>query len=137
MEFVWDTGKRFRQSTSSNRFFTDTLSRNSSPYESNPVQKSAGRPVAEGEEQIGSTMPMPSFVRKPSTINSFSPPEVPPNSMADQQRLQISELHRQNFHTFNIFMLEDKIQDPSKCLFQFSLGGNVMDQRSGDGPLSG
>ena len=34
-------------------------------------------------------------------------------------------------------MLEDKIQNPSKCLFQFTLGGNVMDQRSGDGRLSG
>ena len=34
MEFVWDTGKCFWQSTSSNRFLTDTLSRYSSLYES-------------------------------------------------------------------------------------------------------
>ena len=34
-------------------------------------------------------------------------------------------------------MLEDKIQDSSKCLFQFSLGGNVMDQKSGDGRFGG
>ena len=27
------------------------------------------------------------------------------------------------------FILEDKIQDPSKCLFQFSLRGNVMGQK--------
>ena len=30
-------------------------------------------------------------------------------------------------------MLENKIQNPCKCLFRFSLGRNVMDQRSGDG----
>ena len=59
----------------------------------NPVQKSTGRPVAKGEEQIGSTKPMPSFSRRPSTMNSFFPAEVPQNSMADQQRLQISENH--------------------------------------------
>ena len=34
-------------------------------------------------------------------------------------------------------MLEDMIQNPSKCLFRFSLGGNVMEQRSGDGRFSG
>ena len=62
------------------------------------MQKSTGRPVAKGEEQIGSTMPMPIFAREPSTINTFSPTEVPQNSMADQQRLQISELH---FDTFS------------------------------------
>ena len=54
--------------------------------------------------------------------------------MVDQQRIQISELHFENFpHTFNVFMLEDKIQNFGKFLFGFSLGGNVMDQRSGDG----
>ena len=46
----------------------------------NPVQNSAGRPVAKGEEQIGSTMPMPSFARRPSTKNSFFPAEVPQSS---------------------------------------------------------
>ena len=34
-------------------------------------------------------------------------------------------------------MLEDKIQNPSECLFRFSLRGNVMDQRSGDGRFGG
>ena len=34
-------------------------------------------------------------------------------------------------------MLEDKIQNPSKCLFGFSLGGNVIDHRSGDGRFGG
>ena len=50
---------------------------------------------------------------------------------ADQERLQISELHFDQFpHTFNVFMLEDKIQNISKCLFRFSLA-NVMDHKSG------
>ena len=40
-------------------------------------------------------------------------------------------------HTFDVFMSEDKIQNPSKCLFQLSLGGNVMDHRSGDGRFGG
>ena len=34
-------------------------------------------------------------------------------------------------------MLEDKIQIPSKFLFQFSLRGNVVDQRSKDGRFGG
>ena len=36
-----------------------------------PVQRSTGRPVAKGEEQTGSTIPMPIFARRPSTMNSF------------------------------------------------------------------
>ena len=57
------------------------------------MQKSTGRLVVKGKEQIGSTIPKPSFARKPSTMNNFFPAKVPQNSMADQQRLQISELH--------------------------------------------
>ena len=68
-----------------------------------PVQRSTGRPVAKGEEPIGSTVPMQSFARRPSTINSFSPAEMPQNSMADQQRLQISELHFDKFSTPSTF----------------------------------
>ena len=34
-------------------------------------------------------------------------------------------------------MLEDKIQNPNKCLFRLSLGGHVMGQRSGDGRFGG
>ena len=36
-----------------------------------------------------------------------------------------------------ILMLEDKIRNPGKFLFRFSLGSNVMGHRSGDGPFSG
>ena len=34
-------------------------------------------------------------------------------------------------------MLEDKIQNSGKFLFRFSREGDVMDQRSGDGRVSG
>ena len=45
--------------------------------------------------------------------------EIPENSIAAQQRLQISELQcdRINSHTFNVFMLEDKIQNPGEFMF--------------------
>ena len=71
-------------------------------------------------------------------MDSFIPAEgaYPQTYMADQSTQQIPELQFDKFHTFNIFMLVDWIQDPSKCLFQFSLGGNVMDQRCGDGRFS-
>ena len=103
-----------------------------------PVQVITGRPVARGEERIGSTTPMPMSAGKPSTMNSFLLAKIPQNSMALQQRLQISELQFNKFsHTFNVFMLEDKIQDPGKFLFRFSLSCHVTDQRSGDGRFSG
>ena len=58
--------------------------------------------------------------------------------LADQQRFQISELQFDKFPTSSTFsMLEDKIQNPSKCLFWFSLRGDVLDQRSGDGRFGG
>ena len=59
-----ETGKRVWQSTSYVRFNADTSSgvlhtTNRSATGSIPVQASTGRPVAIGEERIGSTTPMP------------------------------------------------------------------------------
>ena len=68
-----------------------------------PVQRSTWRRVARGEEQIGSTIPMPMFAGRPSTMNSFLPAEIPQNSIAVQQRLQISELQFDNFTTPSTF----------------------------------
>ena len=48
------------------------------------VQVRTRRPVARSEERIGSTTPMPMSARRPSTMNSFLPAEVPQNSMAVQ-----------------------------------------------------
>ena len=87
VEFVWDRRKRFWQSTCNIRVITDTLSRNSSLSDG-----SKGQPVARGEERIGRTTPMPMTAGRPSTMNSSLPVEIPQNSMAVQQRLQISEL---------------------------------------------
>ena len=83
-----------------------------------PVQVSTERPVARGEERIGSTTTMPMSARRPSTMNSFLPAEVPQNSMAGQQRLQISELQFDKFTTpSSFFILEDKISNRGEFLF--------------------
>ena len=111
MELVWDTGKRFFwPSTSSEWFITDTYLikefftlRIKVLQVQNSMQKSTGRPVAKSEEQIGSTVPMPSLARRPSTMNSFFPAEVPQNSKADLQRLQISELQFEKLPTLSTF----------------------------------
>ena len=56
------------------------------------VQRSTRTPVARGEERIGSTTTMPSFARRPSTVNSILPADIPQNSIVGQQGQQISEL---------------------------------------------
>ena len=54
------------------------------------------------------------------------------NYGADQQRLQISDLHFDKFPS-NLRLLEDKVQDRGMYLFAISYGSNAMDQRSGVG----
>ena len=61
-------------------------------------------------------------------MNSFLPVEIPQNS-----ELRFDKLPSP-ITTF--FVLEDKIQNPSKFLFRFSHGCHVMDQRSADGRFS-
>ena len=68
-----------------------------------PVQGSTVRPVARGEERIGSTTPMRMSAGRPSTMNSFLPAEIPQISMAVQQRLQISEFQFDKFNTTSTF----------------------------------
>ena len=69
-----------------------------------PVQRSTGRLVAKGEERMGAQFhPMPISATRPSTMNSFLPSEIPPNSSAVQQRLQISELQFAKFPTPSTF----------------------------------
>ena len=97
-------------------------STNPSATGSIPVQVSTGRLVARDEEQIGSTTPMLMSARRLSTMNSFLPAEIPQNSLAVQQRLQISELQFDKFSTPSSFALEDKIQHQGEFLFRFSFG---------------
>ena len=49
------------------------------------------------EDQIRGTIPMPTFVGKPSTMHSFLPAEIPQNTLAVKQRQQISELQFDKF----------------------------------------
>ena len=57
------------------------------------------------------------------------PVDIQQDSMVGQQRQQISELQFHKFFT-PFFLLEDTIQKSNDYLFWFSIGGNVMDQRS-------
>ena len=66
----------------------------------------------------------------PSAKNSviFSGGDSSKNYGADQQRLQISDLHFDNFpHTGDVCLLEDKIQDRGMYLFTISFGSYAMD----------
>ena len=88
------------------------LSTNPSATSSIPMQASTGRLVARREERIERTTPVPISARRPSTINSFLPAEVPKNSMAEQERLQISELQFGKFIPHTIIIDFPRI---SKC----------------------
>ena len=78
-------------------------STNQSATGSIPVQVGTGQLVARGEERIGSTTAMAMSARRASTMNSFLPVEVPQDSMAGQQRQQISELQLDKFATPSSF----------------------------------
>ena len=93
----------------------------------NTVRESTGRLVAKSEEQFSGTIPLPSFHEFFLTIT------CPLKSMADQQRLQISELNFDRFPTLSTFSCwKIRFKNLGVFLFWFSLGNNVMDQRSGD-----
>ena len=99
-----------------------------------PALISTGALVAREEERLGSTLPMPTSASRPSTMRLFM---IPHTSMVGKQRQQISELQFDKFpNTPSFFKLEDKIQNTGEFLCRFSLGSDVMDQRSGDGRFS-
>ena len=71
-------------------------------------------------------------------MNSSLPAEIPQNSMADQQRLQISELQFDKFPTPSTFSRwKIRFQTQVSSCSEISLGSYVMDQRSGDGRFGG
>ena len=113
LEFAWYIGKRFCKSTSWSLYpgeFNPWISR---VTEDTLVLTSTGRPVACGERQNPDTVLNPRCQTGPSAGNSFDPKEGRfSNSYgADQQRLQISELHFDKFpYTSHVCFLEDKIQ---------------------------
>ena len=69
-----------------------------------PVLISTGRLVAKEEERIGSTIPMPTFARRLSTMSSLFPVDNPQNSMVGQQTRQISELQFDKFPTLSTLL---------------------------------
>ena len=75
----------------------------------------------------------------PSARNSFVPSEgrFSKNYGADQQRLQISDPHFDKFHVSNVRLLEDEVQAWGMYLLTISYGSYAVDQRSGDGWISG
>ena len=64
----------------------------------------AGTLVARDEDQNRSTIPMPTFARRPSTMSSLFPVDIPQNSMVGQQRRQISELQFDKLPTPSSFL---------------------------------
>ena len=101
---VFDSPRAVIDSTST--LFQGMLhSWNQSATGGNPVRESAVKPVAGDEERNRETIPTRRFARRPSTMNSFFPAEgvYPQNYMADQSRLQISELQFDKFPTLSTF----------------------------------
>ena len=138
MEFVWSTGNvignpRHRLDSSQMSCWGILHSTNQSVTGGIPVQRRTGRPVARGEERIGSTIPMHLFAGRPSTTNSFLPAGIPRNYMAAQQRRKYrssSLINSPNLERFHVGRYDSKIKLPPVLIF---VGGYVMDQRSGDG----
>ena len=111
-------------------------SSNRSATGGNPVRDSTGKPVARSEERTRERR----FQRRDLQRDHQ------PSILSFQQKVRThritwlinKEFRSRNFNlAFNVFMLEDKIQNPSKFLFRFSLGSNVVHQRSGDGRIGG
>ena len=81
---------------------------------------------------------MPMTAGRPSTMNSSLPVEIPQNSMAVQQRLQISELQFGKFPHLQCYSCwKDKIQNPGEFLFRFFTRMLRDGSKKWDGRFSG
>ena len=63
-----------------------------------------GTLVARDEDLTVGTIPMPTFARRPSTMSSLFPVDIPLNSMVGQQRQQVSELQFEKFPALSTFL---------------------------------
>ena len=72
--------------------------------ESLPRAIGTGTSFARDDEQKKGTVPMPMFARRPSTMSSSIPVEIPQNPMFGQQRQKISELQFDKFPNPNSFL---------------------------------
>ena len=83
-----------------------------------PALISTGKPVAREDERIGSTIPMPTFARRPPTMSSFVPVDISQSSMVGQKDSRYRNFNFDKYTTAqSFFMLEDKIPQPSGYLF--------------------
>ena len=97
-------------------------------------------PHVTSERQIPDTALDPRCQSGPSARNSFDPNEdrFSKDYGADQQRLQISELHFDKFSTPTTYAFwKIRFKNWGMYLFTISYGSYAMDQRSGDGWISG
>ena len=72
--------------------------------ESVPRAIGTGTSFARDDEQNKGTIPMPMFARRPSTMSSSIPVDIPQNPTVGQQRQQISELQSDKFRTPQSFL---------------------------------
>ena len=82
------------------------------------------------------TIPMPTFARRPSTMSSLVPVEIPQSSLVGQQRQLISELQYDKVHYIILHMYVGKYDSKIKSPFiplRFSIESNVVDQARGGG----
>ena len=133
---IWDTDGK-----SGNVFANpEASSSGPCPQELNPVSSSTEEPLPSSTVEKSERQTQDQDQRcqsGPSAKDSviFSGGDSSKNYGADQQRLQISDLHFDKCpHTSNVCLLEDKIQKTVVCnLFTVSYGSYALDQRSGDG----
>ena len=70
-----------------------------------PQAAGSGTPFTRDDKQGKGTIPMPTCARRPSTMSSTIPVELPQNSMVGPQRQQISELQFEKFTTPRSFLV--------------------------------
>ena len=102
--------------------------------ESVPQAAGIGTLFASDDKQNKGTIPLPTFAGRSSTMCSLTPVDFPHNSMAGQQRQQISELQFDKFpYPQSLLIWEIVFKNQVTICSDFSIGSNVMDKRSGDG----
>ena len=90
------------------------------------VFSSTGKPAARSEDVNKDVVNLVFSIsrRRSSSANLYSSSSKTPD---------LRPACREIPFTFHVFVLEDKIQNRSMCLFQITLGSNVTDEGSGDG----
>ena len=132
MESIWITRKRFLKSI----FYVSEFNLATCKETAKQSLKQEGwRQVTQmTTDKNQGTIPMPTFAPRPLTASSTTLVELPQNHMVGQQ---IGAAIRQISQYTAIYDLENKIQNTGLKWLWFSIGGHVVDQRSGDGRVIG